>query len=170
MTVQHILAIDPGTTRSGLVVVERGLVEVAAKVDNEIALNYARSYSNGSALETSIVCIERFEARGMPMSDDSVETVLFTGQLIEAVTCTKFAQLALLKRSKIKIALCGTARAKDANVRAALIDIWGDSIRKRKKDGTLSENQFTIVSDAWAALAVATVYMQEHNIEKALEQ
>jgi hypothetical protein len=61
--------------------------------------------------------------------------------------------------------LCGNARAKDANVRQALLDLYGDGTRQtacgvKSKPGPL----YGIKKDEWAALAVGLTY-QARNAE-----
>jgi hypothetical protein len=53
----------------------------------------------------------------------------------------------------VKLALCGDSRAKDANIRQALIDHFGGSaaIGRKAAPGPLSG----ISRDVWSALAIA---------------
>lgn len=137
-----LLAIDPGTTESGW---------VALTVDNKIWLSGVES--NLTVLDRVYgwggkVAIERFEARGMaaPMGDSSVETILWTGRFMEASVSTP----TMVKRSAVKLHLCGTTQAKDPNVRQALIDIFGPKGTKAAPGGT-----YGVSKHAWAALGVA---------------
>jgi hypothetical protein len=101
------------------------------------------------------VAIERFEARGMAISDDSVETILWTGRFMQACIDTP----EMVKRSRVKLHLCGTTAAKDPNVRAVLIDIFGPKGVKANPGGT-----YGVSKHAWAALGVAaTVRKLEAN-------
>ena len=61
-----------------------------------------------------------------------------------------------LTRIEVKAALCNSARAKDANVRAALIDRFGGKAAT-KKGGVLHG----ISGDCWSALAVAVVWQDQ---------
>jgi hypothetical protein len=58
-----------------------------------------------------------------------------------------------LKRHHIKGIICGNSRAKDTNIRRALIDMWGGDAAT-KKGGPLHG----ISTHAWQALAVAVAY------------
>jgi len=53
----------------------------------------------------------------------------------------------------VKLHLCGSARAKDTNIRQALIDRYGGSaaIGKKAAPGPL----YGVSKDVWSALAVA---------------
>ena len=66
----------------------------------------------------------------------------------------------------MKLALCGSARATDANLRAALLDRYGGSgraIGTRKAPGPL----YGVKSHAWAALALAvTVQLERAELDR----
>ena len=95
-----------------------------------------------------VLAIERFEARGMAISDDSIETVLWTGRFRQAWHSPE--EVRMIRRSEVKLALCGTTRAKDANVRQAVIDRLGPPGTKKQPGPT-----YGVTSHAWQALAVA---------------
>jgi hypothetical protein len=57
-------------------------------------------------------------------------------------------------RRDVKLSLCGSARAKDGNIRTALIDLHGGkeaAIGRKKTPGPL----WGVHADVWAALALA---------------
>lgn len=137
-----ILAIDPGTTQSGWVLFDGERVHDSGNDPNDDVLRRI------ATSDADTLAIERFEARGMPIGDDSIETVIWTGRFIQAWRSP--AAVVLVKRSKVKIHLCGTARAKDPNVRQATIDVVGAPGLKRAPGPT-----FGVTSHAWQALAVA---------------
>jgi hypothetical protein len=56
----------------------------------------------------------------------------------------------------VKLALCGSLKAKDANIRKALIDRYGGPACV-KKGGQLAG----IKSHLWAALALAVTYQEQ---------
>lgn len=138
-----LLSIDPGTTESGWVwLADDGTVALAGVDDNFDVLQMTRDWRQDTA-------IERFEARGMSISDDSVVTILWTGRFIEAAT-GQMRVPRLVKRSEVKSYLCGTQQAKDTNIRQALIDLIGPPGTKNKKGPT-----YGVTKHAWAALGVA---------------
>lgn len=64
-------------------------------------------------------------------------------------------------RRDIKLHLCNSVRAKDANIRQALIDRYGGkekAIGKKKSPGPL----YGIKSHMWAALALAVTYHDQY--------
>lgn len=143
-----LLAIDPGTTESGWVILDdHDKIRDSGIYTNDDTIHLM---TGGFAYEPfDAVAIERFEARGMPLSDDSVETVLWTGRFIQAMIACGEPPI-LVKRSAVKLYLCGTTTAKDPNVRAALIDIFGPKGVKASPGGT-----YGVSKHAWAALGVA---------------
>lgn len=140
----HILAIDPGTHQSGYVFFRDGKPE-----DCGVAPN---SDLRGIILgHLGPVVIEMIASYGMAVGKEVFETCLWIGRFIE---CTDNENYRLIYRKDVKMHLCGTAKAKDANVRQALIDKFGGqdkAIGKKASQGPL----YAVKSHAWAALAVA---------------
>lgn len=148
-----ILGVDPGTTQSGWVLFEDGRVRDAGVSPNEHVLERIRvvgGYVASGLLPEHILAVERFEARGMPIGEDSIETLIWTGRFVQAWHKPAFVRL--VKRSAVKLTLCGTSRAKDPNVRQALIDRLGPPGTKKAPGGT-----YGVTAHAWAALGVAVV-------------
>jgi hypothetical protein len=148
-----ILAIDPGTTRSAYVYLSPdGLVLDHATDTNErvsIQVIGARAARN-----TAPIVIEQVESYGMAVGAEVFETVFWSGRFAEAARPLPVHRIG---RKAVKLHLCGTTQAKDANIRAALIDRFGgkDAIRK---GGPL----YGIHGDEWAALAVAVTWADLH--------
>ena len=148
-----ILAIDPGTTQSGWAIPEGQRVHESGVAPNEHVLERIRvtgGYIAAGLIEPVQLAVERFEARGMAIGDDSVRTILWTGRFVQA--WHKPDEVRMVKRSEVKLRLCGTTRAKDPNVRQALIDQLGPPGTKKAPGGT-----YGVASHAWAALGVALV-------------
>ena len=147
----RILAIDPGTAQSGVVQTEDGVITLACVMFNETLLERVRvtgAYVANGLVAPMVFAIERFEARGMPIGEDSIETVIWTGRFMQDWHTPD--DVVLIRRSAIKVGLCGTSKAKDANIRQALIDRLGPPGSKKSPGPT-----FGVTSHAWAALAVA---------------
>lgn len=112
---QSILAIDPGTSVSGWC-----LLHLSGKIEAGIAPNDQLIYGLND-MGADLLAVEVFEARGMPLGNESIETILYTGRLMQAWG----GPLRRVKRSEVKRHLCGSLKAKDSNIRAALIDRFG---------------------------------------------
>lgn len=147
----RILAVDPGTVQSGWALLEGGKVSDSGVSPNADLLERLRcfgGYVAAGMVEPITLSVERFEARGMPIGDESVETILWTGRFVQAWHDPK--AVVMVKRSAVKLALCGSPKAKDANIRQALIDRLGPPGTKKAPGST-----YGVTSHAWAALAVA---------------
>lgn len=133
-----ILAIDPGNEKSAFVFFDTVEQIILRKgiVPNMEMLDIVK------AGEEDRLVIEMIACFGMPVGKEVFNTCLWIGRFIEASP----DEYSLIYRREEKIFLCGTMKAKDANIRQALIDLLG-------KDKTKGCSK-----DIWAALAVAVTY------------
>jgi hypothetical protein len=145
LTVANMLAVDPGTSQSGWVLFDGQRVLDSGVMPNPEVVRLIRAHADGC---TGTLAIERFEARGMPMGEDSIETVIWTGRFVQAWRDPDAVRL--VKRREVKSHLCGTSKAKDPHVRQALLDTVGP-VGKKAAPGPC----YGVTSHAWAALAVA---------------
>ena len=100
---------------------------------------------------------------GMPVGAEVFSTCLWIGRFIEKwVTFTCLPEPQLIPRGDIKLHLCRSLRAKDANVRQALIDRFGAPGTK-KAPGAL----YGVTSHCWAALALAVCAFDRLKVEEA---
>lgn len=146
-----ILAIDPGTKDSGWCLYD-GTVRASGVEQNEGVLILIREHWDVP------IAIERFEARGMAVGEDSLATVRWAGRFQQWARNPEV--VILVKRSAVKLHLCGSCRAKDPNVRQALIDKLGPPGTKKQPGPT-----FGVTSHAWAALAVAVTALETNPTE-----
>jgi len=104
------------------------------------------------------IVIEDCENMGQVMGYDMITTIRWSGRFWERARFHG-ADVHFLKRSAVKLHLCGSRRAKDPNVRMALCDRFGgEKAAKGKKanPGPL----FGIASHAWSALALAITWAE----------
>lgn len=140
----HILGIDPGTTSSAWVLWCQGTSRVREAVTTDNA-NVLQRISLGGF---DLLAIEMIESQGMAVGRSTFETVLWIGSFVR-VSPKPFQ---LVHRSCIKLHHCGSARAKDGNIRQALIDTYGAPGTKKAPGPT-----YGVSSHQWQALAVATL-------------
>ena len=140
MRTEIILAIDPGTTQSAFVQYRAGEILDHGWIPN------AEMRQVLIGREYDAVAIEMIASYGMPVGASTFETCLWIGRFTEVAR----VEPVLCYRKDIKLFLCGTMRAKDANVRQALLDFVGPQGTKAKPGQT-----YVIKSHSWAALAVA---------------
>lgn len=146
-----ILAIDPGNALSAFVLYEDGKPHHFGKIANEGLLEIVRDDAY------DVLAIEMIASYGMAVGREVFETCVWIGRYIQAGRTAH----ELVYRRDVKLHLCGNARAKDANIRQALIDRYGGkekAIGKRASPGPL----YRLRADAWAALAVAVTYSETH--------
>lgn len=146
-----VLAIDPGYTQSAVVLLQGDRPFVSFIDDNATVLAWLRRAS----IHDSPLVIEQVQSYGMAVGKEVFETCVWSGRFWEAWSPRAVHQL---PRREVKLHLCGQARAKDPNVRQALIDRYGPgkeaAIGRKATPGPL----YGIKSDLWAALAVAVTW------------
>ena len=150
-----IYAIDPGTTQSALVSLSDGSAS-GDMWDNHELLSGLQSGRLTLSSPPHLV-IEQIESMGMAVGKETFETVFWSGRFAQAWQSRgmKFSWSRVTRRA-VKLHLCGSMKAKDANIRQALIDKFG-GIACTKKGGAL----YGIRSHLWAALAVAVTYREQ---------
>lgn len=154
----RVLAIDPGNTHSGYVIYESESkrICVADKVEN----NYLRHrIDTHYRVITDHLAIEMIASYGMAVGASVFDTCVWVGRYIEVYKLDHTR----IYRKDVKMHLCGQPRAKDANIRQALIDRFPATgggkvpqIGTKHKPGPL----YGMSGDMWAALAVAITYAE----------
>jgi hypothetical protein len=116
------IAIDPGDKQSAVVHYDpaRKAVMESYYEDNHATIAWLRARN----LSHSTLVIEMIASYGMPVGKEVFETCVWIGRFIEA---WHGDDVHLLYRKDVKLHLCGSSRAKDPNVRAALLDKFGGS-------------------------------------------
>jgi hypothetical protein len=149
-----VLAVDPGTTSSAWVVYDSTSRAVEGRWfgENEAVLDCFRATRPGWV---DVAVIEKVESYGMAVGAEVFETVWWSGRFAEALHPLPVGRL---PRRAVKLHLCGSARAKDANVRQALLDRFGGSeaVGRKADPGPL----YGVHGDLWAALAVAVTWVE----------
>ena len=142
--VVSVLAIDPGTRESGWVLFDGKSVSNSGVQRNEDVLAMISGWRD----RDTRLATEVFQAMGMAVGAEVFETCIWIGRFVQAWHTP--GEVLRIKRTQVKLQLCGTARAKDANVRQALIDAVGAPGTKANPGPT-----YGVKSHAWSALAVA---------------
>jgi hypothetical protein len=157
----RILAVDPGTEQSAWVVLSSGNTIMgdtrieAHRISPNSELLVALPLGLGIGRHCDIVAFEKVESFGMAVGREVFDTVFVTGRMFQMVYDAGWAlSVSMVPRRDVKLHLCGQARAKDANIRQALIDKFGGkekAVGTKKAPGPL----YGIKSHEWAALALA---------------
>lgn len=142
-----ILAIDPGPIYSAYAVLDSQLKPVDfGKYLNVYMLGKCDDYANTDECE---MAIEMVASYGMPVGADVFETVFWIGRFWEAFDAPKTK----IYRKQVVTNLCNSAKAKDSNVRQALIDRFGP-VGTKKAPGWF----YGVSKDVWSAVAVGVTY------------
>tara|TARA_R100000808_G_C2154855_1_gene166278 strand:+ start:10007 stop:10600 length:594 start_codon:yes stop_codon:yes gene_type:complete len=118
-----LIAIDAGTTHSGYAALDNSvsppnIIEQGWIPNEEL---HTILIGTNIAHPDSEVVIEDVSSYGMPVGYDVFQTVRWTGRFDSVFDFKVW----YLTRPTVKAALCGDARAKDGNVRQAVIDRYG---------------------------------------------
>jgi hypothetical protein len=162
----RLLAIDPGPQESALLIYDTELRQPVGwfKVTNEDAVLAVAARPK----DEDHIAIEMVASYGMAVGAEVFETCVWIGRFIE---CWKWAKTlapdhTLVYRRDVKLHLCGSARAKDANIRQAIIDRYGGkekAVGRKAAPGPL----YGISGDVWSALAVAITAAEQRDVEAA---
>lgn len=151
-----IIAIDPGTHQSAWIEYTPETHQIGRfGIEDNADLSYSLSLAWGHWPDC-VLAIEMIASYGMPVGQEVFETCVWIGRFIEAFQGGEFVY-----RKDVKLHLCQSPRAKDANVRQAIIDLFPATgggktpqIGTKKQPGPL----YGMSSHVWSALGVALTY------------
>lgn len=146
----EVVAIDPGPKESAWLHWRDGKILGFAKELNHVLL---RRLAGTEFPAGCAYVIEDITSFGMPVGRSVFETCRWSGRFMQVTPDPDAVQF--LPRGTIKIHLCGSSRAKDPNIRAALIDKVGAQGTKKNPGPT-----YKIAGDMWSALAIAVVWSE----------
>lgn len=149
------IGIDPGPKQTAIATLQtnptrlRGVI-----VRNELVLAFLEECKQSPNCRFGIEMIASY---GMAVGASVFETCVWIGRYVQVLDPTPAT---LIYRSEVKMQLCQSTRAKDANIRQALIDMFGEPGRKANPGLT-----YGFSKDMWAALGVAVTLRAKHNPE-----
>lgn len=149
-----VLAIDPGNVESAYCFVDADTLEIGffGKVPNEQLLSYIQAFTY------DVIVIERIASYGMAVGKDVFQTCEWVGRFTQAALPTKAEYI---YRKEEKLHICGDSKARDANIRRALIDRFAKHDFQNGK-GTKKDPDwfYGFKADVWAAYAVALTWIE----------
>lgn len=149
-----LLAIDPGNTESGWVLIDadtRRPVE-HGKTPNTRLIELVA----GPGMHTDHATIEMVASYGMAVGADVFETCVWIGRYVEAIRRYQLVNPRLIYRRDIKLHHCHTAKAKDSNIRQALVDRFAPGQPNHGKGTKANPGWFHgFRADIWQAYALA---------------
>lgn len=174
----QVFAIDPGNKESAYVILDIELyhdrpkefynpdtlvIKGHGKLSNERVAERLEEWAKQSAFSSDVFCavIERVQAMGMPVGYEVFETCEWIGRYTQ-ICETLAADVNYVYRLEEKVTLCNDSKAKDANIRQALIDRFARHDLKNGK-GTKKEPDvfYGFSADQWSAMAVATTFLEQ---------
>ena len=148
-----VLAIDPGNRQSAWCMIDGETLKPLSfgKEENQVVLTAVQHLSYDS------IVIERVASYGMAVGRDVFETCEWVGRFTQAARVPPD----YVYRQEEKLHICGDSRAKDTNIRRALIDRFSQHDLKNGKGTKKNPDWFYGFSaDVWQAYAVAVTYVE----------
>lgn len=147
----NILAIDPGNKESAYVIMDAETYNpfVSGKVKNTNLLDTMWELQDAFAIKNTV--IEMIASYGMAVGQEVFDTCVWIGRFYE-----KSSYAELIVRKDVKMNLCHSTRAKDGNIRQALIDRFG-VVGTIKNQGWF----YGFKADIWSAYALGVTYIDK---------
>ncbi len=145
----YILAIDPGNIESAYCIIEKETYKPIefGKISN------VQMLMKIIELRYDEIIIEMIASYGMAVGASVFDTCVWIGRFVQARTCPNFEYI---YRKEEKMNLCYSMKAKDSNIRQALIDRFGD-VGTKKEPGWF----YGFKKDIWSAYAVGVTWLDK---------
>lgn len=157
----RILAIDPGNTHSGWALID---TTDCAPLDFDKSPNdelLARLYLHGSGIDNTDwdhIAIEMVASYGMAVGATVFDTCVWIGRFAEALRRPCLPPANLVLRRDVKLHHCGQTKAKDSNIRQALVDRFAPGQPNHGKGTKADPGWFHgFHADVWQAYALAVL-------------
>ena len=158
-----VLAIDPGNINSAYCVIDDKTLRPLEhdKVSNAVL---ALMIKEGRFDYITEVSIERVASYGLAVGREIFETCEWIGRFSQLIENDGKVVYYVYRKDE-KLHICGDSRAKDANIRRALIDRFAQHDLKNGK-GTKSNPDwfYKFKADEWAAYACGLTHIEREDI------
>ena len=148
----NVVAFDVGTTETAFAIMndQYDLLDFG-KVPNDYLLELKTIFSY------DVFVYEEFASYGMPIGKTTMESIKWNGRFIQrALDSNNKIQVIPMLRKDVKMNLCGTMKAKDSNIRQALIDRLGVVGTKNNKGYF-----YGVSKDVWSSCALCITYLDK---------
>jgi len=150
---KYVIAIDPGSEKSAYVIWDGETIQNANIVPNdELLRGFGVNKRSDFAWAGYGLVVEQIRCYGMTMGATLIDTVFWSGRFCQAWG----KEFHLIPRMDVKMHLCHTSRAKDKNIRQALIDRFGPVPTKKIPNPVY--NGHKISKDLWQSWALAVTH------------
>lgn len=158
----NILALDVGTTESGFCLMQEQTYMPLrfGKISNEELLGIVKTEEYGKLV------YEAFASYGMAVGQSTIKSIEWNGRFIQCAVDRGIPVFPIFRKDE-KINLCGSMKAKDANIRQALIDRFAKFDFKNGK-GTKNNPDwyYGFSKDSWSANAIGVTYLDLYKGEE----
>lgn len=138
-----MFCIDPGTTRSGYVILEADdglpVLKQYGKVDNNEILDLLQQ----EAQEGDAFCIEKIVSYGGKVGSTTLDTCVWSGRFIQ-VAFQRNMVVVSLSRKTVVASLTGNATHGDKHVRAALVEMLGEEYVAKNLSNTDKRSAYAV--------------------------
>lgn len=150
-----ILSIDPGPVQSAFAVLDEYLkpIEFGILPNDELLDRLHWGEFEGKNDYFAIEMVAHY-GKGMPAGKDVFDTCVWIGRFWQEAD---YYYKQVIYRKEVTLNLCNSVKAKDGNVRQALIDRFG-VVGTKKKQGWF----YGVSKDVWSAIAVGTTYYDKY--------
>ena len=149
-----VLGIDPGPEHSAYALLRPG-----GEVYQTETLSNLEMLDAFALMQYDRIFIEMIASYGMAVGSSVFDTCVMIGRFWERSWYARGRDPILIYRKDVKMYLCGNTKAKDTNIRQAIMDLHGSTraraIGTKKYPGPL----FGVSGDQWSAIGVALTGM-----------
>lgn len=166
-----ILSFDPGNEYTAYCLIDDNRKPIEhGKVKNEEALEYLyHRFGELPEIQLDAVIIEMVASYGMAVGASVFWTCVMIGRLTEAAKAVGIP-VDYIYRIEEKSLICHDSKAKDANIRQALIDRYAQHDKKNGKGTKKNPDWFYgFAADQWAAYAVGVSWMEKRNKSQTVQ-
>ena len=151
----EILSLDVGTEESAYCLIDSSNYKPLkfGKIDNNELLEIVKTENYDKMI------YEEFQCYGMPIGVSTITSITWNGRYIQSAL-DRNKPVEYIYRKEEKINLCGSMKAKDSNIRQALIDRFGE-VGTKNNQGFF----YGFKKDIWAAFAVGCTYLDKKKEE-----
>lgn len=144
-----IMAIDPANEQSAFCIINK---------ENNEPIFFDKMYNDEMLMmlenrHFDFMAIEMVASYGMAVGKTVFETCVWVGRFIQ-LAHSRNIPYKFIYRKDVKMNLCGTMKAKDSNIRQALIDRFGE-VGTKNNQGFF----YGFKADIWSAFAVGITYL-----------
>ena len=161
-----LLALDPGTTETGFVLMDGYKPVDFGKVSNDYMMDKIREVAIGN--DNLIVVIEKIESYGIKVSESIFTTIFWCGRYWQLSVSLGLKPYWITRRA-VKSNLCKgkvfKTKSWDSKIRQALIDRFG-VVGTKGNQGFF----YGFKADCWAAFAVGVTHLDKSTVKYKLKR